>query len=100
MISRGPLLPQLRQCNCRAPSPEMSSLWEQGSKPPLVGPAGDALLSSRSLRLRVEKLMSCPCTLPVPFFCGSLGPLNILFNLDLLIHYLVFPNGLAFQWLI
>lgn len=73
MISRGPLLPQLRQCNCRAPSPEMSSLWEQGSKPPLVGPAGDALPSSRSLGLRVEKLyLHSACTI----FLWELGALE------------------------
>ena len=46
--------------------------------------------------MRVEELVSCSCTLPVPFFCCSLGASNILFNLDLLIHQLVFPNGLLF----
>lgn len=34
------------------------------------------------------------------FSCCSLGALNVLFNSDLLIDQLVFPNGLALLLLI
>ena len=50
--------------------------------------------------MSAEELTNRTCTLPVPFFYCSLGALNILFNLDLLIHQLVFFNGLALLLLI